>query len=109
MGMVTEKGPGCLGAFGLVSIYHCVYTQVVARAVAKVFKSGNSQAVRLPKSFRLSEGEVYIEQLGAALLLIPKEASAAQVWEAWYQGLGELEPGFKIRRNQPKKVDKRSW
>jgi len=107
--MVTDNGPCCLEHVDVLGIYVFVYTWVMGRAVAKVFKSGNSQAVRLPKSFRLSEGEVYIEQLGAALLLIPKEASAAQVWEAWYQGLGELEPGFKIRRNQPKKADKRPW
>jgi virulence-associated protein VagC len=63
----------------------------------------------LPKSFRLEDKEVYIEQLGEVLLLIPKGASSAQVWETWYENLGTLEQGFKLERKQPKKVDRRQW
>ncbi len=40
---------------------------------AKVFESGRSQAVRLPKKFRFDAEEVVIQQLGAAVLLVPKE------------------------------------
>ena len=39
---------------------------------AKVFKQGNSQAVRLPKEFRLTEDEVEIRREGEAILLLPK-------------------------------------
>ena len=31
---------------------------------AKIFKSGNSQAVRLPKEFQFSGDEVYIKKAG---------------------------------------------
>jgi antitoxin VapB len=41
--------------------------------VAKLFKSGGSQAVRLPKEFRFKGSEVYVEQDGVRLILIPKE------------------------------------
>ena len=37
----------------------------------KVFKSGNSLAVRLPKNYRLDEDEVYISKVGDAILLMP--------------------------------------
>jgi antitoxin VapB len=39
--------------------------------VARVFKSGNSQAVRLPKEFRFSVDRVEVTQEGDALILRP--------------------------------------
>lgn len=39
--------------------------------VAKVFKSGNSQAVRLPKEFRFSVDEVEVSREGDAIILRP--------------------------------------
>ena len=41
---------------------------------AKVFENGRSQAVRLPKKYRFNSDEVYVQQLGDAVLLIPKES-----------------------------------
>ena len=37
----------------------------------KVFKSGNSYAVRLPKEFRLNCDTVYIKREGNCIVLIP--------------------------------------
>ncbi|MBS4096214.1 MAG: AbrB/MazE/SpoVT family DNA-binding domain-containing protein [Sulfuricella sp.] len=45
---------------------------------AKVFKQGNSQAVRLPKEFRFQEDEVYIRKQGDTVLLIPRKAARWQ-------------------------------
>jgi antitoxin VapB len=39
---------------------------------AKVFKHGGSQAVRLPKEFRLEGTEVLIERRGEVVVLRPK-------------------------------------
>jgi antitoxin VapB len=39
---------------------------------AKLFKHGGSQAVRLPKDFRLDGAEVLIERRGKAVILRPK-------------------------------------
>jgi antitoxin VapB len=39
--------------------------------IARVFKSGNSQAVRLPKEFRFSVDRVEVTQEGGALILRP--------------------------------------
>lgn len=38
---------------------------------AKLFKHGGSQAVRLPKEFRFSGAEVFIEKHGDAVVLRP--------------------------------------
>jgi antitoxin VapB len=40
---------------------------------ARVFKSGNSQAVRLPKAFRIDAKEVEISRRGDEILLRPKK------------------------------------
>lgn len=46
---------------------------------AKVFRSGNSQAVRLPKAWRLSTPTVQIEKTGRGLLLLDPKAEAKRV------------------------------
>ena len=41
---------------------------------AKVFTNGGSQAVRLPKSCRFSDDEVFVNHIGNIVILFPKEA-----------------------------------
>lgn len=50
---------------------------------AKVFETGRSQAVRLPKKFRFNVDEVVVQQLGDAVLLVPKES----LWQTFLDGL----------------------
>lgn len=40
---------------------------------AKVFTSGRSQAVRIPKKYRFTASEVYINKVGDALILTPAD------------------------------------
>ena len=40
---------------------------------AKVFTTGRSQAVRLPKAYRFDTAEVFIEKVGNAVILRPKQ------------------------------------
>ena len=40
--------------------------------IVKVFKSGNSQAVRLPKEYNVKDKELYIQRIGDSLILQPK-------------------------------------
>ncbi|THB77122.1 MAG: antitoxin [Desulfobacteraceae bacterium] len=42
---------------------------------AKIFMSGRSQAVRLPKEFRFEGKEVYIRRVGDQVILSPKPSS----------------------------------
>ncbi|WP_191569587.1 antitoxin (plasmid) [Paracoccus yeei] len=46
---------------------------------AKIFQSGNSQAVRLPKEFRFDVDEVEVSREGDAVILRPKP-DARQRW-----------------------------
>lgn len=41
-------------------------------AIAKVFTTGRSQAVRLPKAYRFDTAEVFVERQGDAVVLRPK-------------------------------------
>lgn len=69
----------------------------------KLFMSGRSQAVRLPKAYRLEGKEVFIKRVGNALVLIPESAS----WETLFLGLAQFEPGLKLEREQPATQQKR--
>lgn len=51
--------------------------------MAKVFENGRSQAVRLPKKFRFNVDEVVVQQLGEAILLVPRES----LWQTLLDGL----------------------
>ena len=53
--------------------------------IAKVFQSGNSQAVRLPKEFRIASGEVEIFRRGGDIVLREKRKTLAEA-------LAELPP-----------------
>lgn len=48
---------------------------------ARVFKSGNSQAVRLPKAFRFNSGEVEIFRRGDEVVLREKPRTAAEIFD----------------------------
>lgn len=52
-------------------------------ATAKVFKSGNSQAVRLPKEFRFARDEVEIFRRGDEIVLREKPLSVMEAVQAW--------------------------
>ncbi len=70
---------------------------------AKLFKNGQSQAVRLPKEFRVTGNEVYIKKEGEAIILLPKEKS----WGPLINSLKHFAKDFKIERNQPIENQKR--
>ena len=49
---------------------------------ARIFKSGNSQAVRLPKEFRFDAEKVEIFRRGDEVVLRDKPASATSIFDA---------------------------
>ncbi len=66
---------------------------------AKVFQNGNSQAVRIPKAYRLQGGAVKISQCGRGILLEPLDLTFTSMLEA----IGEFSNDFMDGgRNQPK-------
>ena len=48
---------------------------------AKVFKSGNSQAIRLPKEFRFNTDEVEIFRRGDEVVLRERPRTAAEIFD----------------------------
>ena len=60
--------------------------------VAKVFTSGNSQAIRLPKEFRLDTAEVFIVRSGDSLVLTPRLTS----WAGFAEGLHGFSDDFSV-------------
>lgn len=52
----------------------------MSKPTAKIFKSGNSQAVRLPAEFRFDVDEVFIERDGDRVILSPRPTS----WDAFF-------------------------
>lgn len=65
---------------------------------AKLFKNGQSQAVRLPKEFRLEDDRVFIKKSGGVVILIPAQNS----WDALLNSLNKFTDDFMVDRKQPK-------
>jgi len=70
---------------------------------AKLFKSGGSQAVRLPKECRFEGNAVHYHKVGPALVLLPHKGS----WETLFEACREFSPGFISQRKQPE-LEKRA-
>lgn len=70
---------------------------------AKLFKNGESQAVRLPKEFRFEGDEVLIKKSGNAVVLLPKRKS----WDALVDSLGQFSSDFMNDRAQPQSNEDR--
>lgn len=72
---------------------------------AKVFTSGNSQAIRLPKQFRLSAREVFIHQDKDKLVIEPKMPS----WNGFAEGFSGLSDDFSVAGKLPADAPRRAF
>ena len=68
-----------------------------APAEAKVFMTGRSQAIRLPKEYRVSGDSVYVKRLGNAIVLVPKTGDR---WAGLFAALDEFPRDFTLERRQ---------
>lgn len=73
--------------------------------VTRVFQSGNSQAVRLPKEFRFEGEEVVIKRVGDAVMLFPIHYDAAGL----KADLEKLDADFQLERDQPTEPQVRTF
>jgi antitoxin VapB len=71
---------------------------------AKVFKNGRSQAIRLPKEFRVETDEVYLKKTPEGFLVISRDP-----WELFYEGVEELPDDFLAEGRQQPSVQERDW
>jgi len=69
---------------------------------ARVFRSGNSQAVRLPKEFRLKSKEVEIYRRGKEIVLREKDGSMTQAFDL-LAGLPEDIEIINRKKDRPQK------
>ena len=66
---------------------------------AKVFMSGNSQAIRLPKNFQVSDSQLCIKKIGSSIVLFRDD----NPWDSFERSLNEFPDDFFIEgRNQPR-------
>jgi antitoxin VapB len=70
---------------------------------AKVFWNGRSQAIRLPKDFRVDSAEVYLKKTSEGFLVIPRDP-----WEIFFEGVEELSADFMAGGRQQPRPQKRA-
>jgi antitoxin VapB len=76
-----------------ISMIHILVSEVIME-IAKVFQTGRSQAVRLPKAFRFNGTEVAIKSFGRGVLLMPID----NPWDVMLEAINEFEVGFQLER-----------
>jgi len=71
------------------------------RATAKIFKNGRSQAVRLPKAYRLKGNTVSVRREGDKVILEPMEKSQ---WSDGFWDIFTPDPDFEVPASLPVKA-----
>ena len=56
----------------------------------KVFKSGNSQALRIPKEYQIDEENMIMNKIGNSIILFPSE----DPWKLFMNSLDEFSDDF---------------
>ena len=72
---------------------------------AKIFQNGRSQAIRLPKAFRLSGTEVKISRDGNRIILEPLEQS----WDDWLLAIEQFSDDFMAEGRDQPAMQEREW
>ncbi len=73
---------------------------------AKLFMNGQSQAVRLPKNFRMKGGKVYIKKSGNCIILIPVD----DPWKPLLESIGQFSGDFfEAMKNRKLPDQERDW
>ncbi|MGD0390090.1 MAG: type II toxin-antitoxin system VapB family antitoxin [Tepidisphaeraceae bacterium] len=70
---------------------------------AKIFTTGRSQAVRLPKEFRFDTEEVCIKRIGSVVILFDPNDRLPMLLGT----LGQATQDFMLDRRQPKAAERR--
>ena len=71
---------------------------------AKLFRNGQSQAVRLPKEFRFEGVSVFIQHLGGGVLLVPKH----DPWNSMFEATKRFSEDFMADRDQGDQPERES-
>ena len=74
---------------------------------AKVFMNGRSQAIRLPRDFRVAGGEVLLQRVPEGILITERDP-----WDACEEACRGISDSFfrvMAKRNKGLKLEKRAW
>ena len=72
---------------------------------AKLFKNGQSQAVRLPKQYAFKGTEVYVKSVSGVVMLIPKNGDP---WKPFVDSLEKFTDDFFSFKRDQGSFDKRN-
>ena len=72
---------------------------------AKIFQNGRSQAIRLPKAFRLPGTEVKISRDGSRIILEPLKQS----WDDWLLAIEQFSDDFMAQGRDQPAMQEREW
>jgi len=75
-----------------------IYLGSETMKTAKIFRNGQSQAVRLPKEYRFEGDYVFVKKSGNAVVLLP----AKGIWSSLVESLDKFSEDFMTERRQPK-------
>jgi len=71
----------------------------------KVFRSGNSQAIRIPKEYAITDTELYIHKVGNSIILTSKE----DIWSSFRNSINKFSDDlFSDGREQPEIQERES-
>jgi antitoxin VapB len=69
----------------------------------KVFRSGNSQAIRIPKEYQIDGEELYINKIGNTIVIFPKN----DPWDLFKKSLTDFSDDYFISGRKQPKMQKR--
>jgi len=70
---------------------------------AKVFQTGRSQAVRMPKEYRFDTDEVSVNRIGDMVILFPRDKG----WELLSNAIGQFTADFGENLHRDARSEKR--
>jgi len=72
--------------------------------IAKIFKTGRSQAIRIPKKYRFQSNTVTIRKQGDSIILTPQKDIT---WDEFFQN--HSCPNFTLERDNAQKTQDREF
>ena len=75
-------------------------------ATAKVFKNGRSQAIRMPREFRVTGSEVHLRRVPEGILIVERDP-----WDVCLAACRELSDDFfaALEKRDREPAQKRAW
>jgi antitoxin VapB len=70
----------------------------------QLHQNGRSQAIRLPKEFRVETDEVYLKKTAEGFVVISRDQ-----WEVFFEGIEELSDDFMVSGRQQPPTQTRKW